>query len=39
VIVEAHDGEITASNRDGGGAIFRFTIPRGGTPPTVDNTA
>ncbi|HJU49196.1 MAG TPA: ATP-binding protein [Pseudogulbenkiania sp.] len=27
-IVLAHDGEIGAENTDGGGAIFRFTLPR-----------
>ncbi|MDB5289267.1 MAG: hypothetical protein JWL69_508, partial [Phycisphaerales bacterium] len=35
-IVEAHGGTITAENRDGGGAKFRFTIPLDGTPPPVD---
>lgn len=29
-IVEAHGGKIYASNRDGGGAIFTFTLPIGG---------
>jgi two-component system sensor histidine kinase KdpD len=39
-IVEAHGGKITARNRAGsGGAVFRFTIPFGGTPPTVDASA
>jgi two-component system sensor histidine kinase KdpD len=37
-IVEAHGGTITAGNRPGGGAAFRFTLPRGGTPPTIDST-
>jgi len=27
-IVEAHGGKIWAENRDGGGAVFRFTLPR-----------
>jgi two-component system sensor histidine kinase KdpD len=26
-VVQAHRGTITASNRDGGGAVFRFTLP------------
>lgn len=26
-IVQAHGGQITAENRDGGGALFRFTLP------------
>jgi two-component system, OmpR family, sensor histidine kinase KdpD len=34
-IVEAHGGRIWADNRDGGGAIFRFTLPIGGPAPTV----
>jgi two-component system sensor histidine kinase KdpD len=34
-IVEAHGGRIWAQNREGGGAIFRFTIPIEGTPPRV----
>jgi two-component system sensor histidine kinase KdpD len=29
-IVHAHGGEIRAENRDGGGAVFRFTLPLGG---------
>ncbi|MDB5329196.1 MAG: kdpD [Phycisphaerales bacterium] len=35
-IVEAHGGVISAENREGGGAKFRFTIPVEGTPPPVD---
>lgn len=31
-IVEAHGGVIEASPREGGGAIFRFTLPRGREP-------
>jgi two-component system sensor kinase FixL len=27
-IVEAHGGKIWAEDRDGGGTIFRFTLPR-----------
>ena len=34
-IVEAHGGKMWASNREGGGAVFRFTIPIEGTPPTI----
>ena len=26
-IVNAHGGEITAENREGKGAVFRFTLP------------
>ena len=36
-IVEAHGGTIIAANRPiGGGAVFRFTLPRTSTPPSVD---
>ncbi len=28
-LVEAHGGRIWAKNRDGGGAVFRFTLPLG----------
>ncbi|MCY2952700.1 MAG: sensor histidine kinase KdpD [Planctomycetota bacterium] len=38
-IVEAHGGTIGATNREGGGASFRFTLPLGGEPPKVDNLA
>ena len=38
-IVEAHGGQITAANRPGGGAAFRFTLPPAGTPPVVDTSA
>ncbi|HEX9372991.1 MAG TPA: ATP-binding protein, partial [Roseiflexaceae bacterium] len=34
-IVEAHGGRIWAANRPGGGAIFCFTLPLDGTPPSV----
>jgi two-component system sensor histidine kinase KdpD len=34
-IVEAHGGRIWAENRDGGGAVFRFSIPIEGTPPSI----
>jgi two-component system, OmpR family, sensor histidine kinase KdpD len=34
-IVETHGGRIWAENRDGGGAVFRFTLPVGATPPTL----
>ncbi|HEX8341158.1 MAG TPA: ATP-binding protein, partial [Tepidisphaeraceae bacterium] len=38
-IVEAHGGSIHATNRPGGGAVFTFTLPVGGTPPAVDASA
>ncbi|MFZ5439707.1 MAG: DUF4118 domain-containing protein [Myxococcota bacterium] len=34
-IVDAHGGTISASNRPGGGAVFRITLPVGGSPPAV----
>jgi len=34
-IVEAHRGRIWAENREGGGAVFRFTLPIGGPPPAL----
>jgi two-component system sensor histidine kinase KdpD len=34
-IVAAHGGRIWASNGPRGGAVFRFTIPIEGTPPTL----
>jgi two-component system sensor histidine kinase KdpD len=33
-IVTAHGGRIWAENRSGGGAVFHFTLPLVGTPPT-----
>jgi two-component system sensor histidine kinase KdpD len=35
-IVEAHGGSMTAGNRLGGGAVFRFTLPVTGEPPSID---
>ncbi len=35
-IIEAHGGRIWASNRPGGGASFRFSLPIGSNPPQVD---
>jgi two-component system sensor histidine kinase KdpD len=35
-IVEAHGGTMSASNRAGGGAAFRFTLPIEGEPPRVE---
>jgi two-component system sensor histidine kinase KdpD len=37
-VVEAHGGVISAFNRPGGGAVFRFTLPRNGTPPALDHS-
>ena len=34
-IVEVHGGRIWARNREGGGAIFEFTLPLEGKPPEV----
>ena len=36
-VVGAHGGEITARSRDGGGTLFRFTLPVEGTPPVIDD--
>jgi two-component system sensor histidine kinase KdpD len=38
-IVKAHGGRIWAERRPGGGAVFRFTIPTTGTPPTMPTEA
>jgi two-component system sensor histidine kinase KdpD len=39
-IVEAHGGEVSAANRPGGGAIFKFTLPldaeSGDTDPSAN---
>lgn len=35
-IIEAHGGRIWAENRPGGGAVFRFTLPREGSQPGVE---
>ena len=34
-IVTAHGGRIWAVNRPGGGAVFHFTLPLVGTPPSA----
>ena len=34
-IVTAHGGRISVTNREGGGASFRFTIPLEGQPPSM----
>ncbi|HEV7802132.1 MAG TPA: DUF4118 domain-containing protein, partial [Burkholderiales bacterium] len=34
-IVEAHGGRISAANREGGGAIFTFTLPATQQPPKI----
>ncbi|HET7468725.1 MAG TPA: sensor histidine kinase KdpD [Gemmatimonadales bacterium] len=38
-IVTAHGGRIWAEARPGGGALFRFTIPITGSPPTLAREA
>ena len=35
-IITAHRGRISAQNRPGGGAEFRFTLPIEGAPPSID---
>lgn len=34
-VVKAHGGSIRAENREGGGAVFRFTLPLQGEPPAL----
>ncbi|MBX7187628.1 MAG: sensor histidine kinase KdpD [Vicinamibacteria bacterium] len=38
-IVTAHGGTISVSNREGGGASFRFTLPIDGEPPSMAEAA
>jgi two-component system sensor histidine kinase KdpD len=38
-IVEAHGGTLAAENREGGGALFRITLPFVGQPPAVPKEA
>ena len=38
-IVQMHGGTIGAANREGGGAVFRFTLPITGPAPSVDSSA
>lgn len=38
-IVQAHAGTLQALQRPDGGAMFRFTLPVGGTPPAVESDA
>jgi two-component system sensor histidine kinase KdpD len=35
-IVLGHEGSIIAGNSPEGGAVFRFELPIGGTPPEID---
>jgi len=35
-IIEAHGGRIWAEDRPGGGAVFRFTLPLGGSQPSIE---
>jgi two-component system sensor histidine kinase KdpD len=35
-IINAHGGRIWAENRQGGGAVFRFTLPISEQPPVVE---
>jgi K+-sensing histidine kinase KdpD len=37
-VIEAHGGRISATNRPGGGALFRFTLPLTDTPPSLDSS-
>jgi two-component system sensor histidine kinase KdpD len=34
-IVQLHGGKISAANREGGGAVFRFSLPLGDNPPVI----
>jgi two-component system sensor histidine kinase KdpD len=34
-ILQAHGGKVWVQNRDGGGAIFQFTLPLEGDPPQL----
>ena len=34
-IIARHGGRIWAANRPGGGAIFTFTLPLDGKPPSI----
>jgi len=34
-IIKAHGGNIWAENREGGGAVFHFTLPAAGLPPAT----
>jgi two-component system sensor histidine kinase KdpD len=38
-IATLHGGTVSARNRDGGGAVFTFTLPVDGTPPTIEELA
>jgi two-component system sensor kinase FixL len=38
-IVQAHDGELTAEDRPGGGSLFRFTVPSGAAPASTTSEA
>jgi two-component system, OmpR family, sensor histidine kinase KdpD len=38
-IVEAHGGEISVTNREGGGADFVVSLPCGETPPRIETDA
>jgi two-component system sensor histidine kinase KdpD len=38
-IVEAHAGQITAANREGGGAVFRVSLALAANAPAVDSSA